>query len=137
MSTLKPLGTLSCETGNLSSGTPKGRGATLRSCLATSALGISGRPGTVVGCGCWMGIGFDASGAAGGFAGSAGGWSALCCAKAVSATRKTLRVPTSKSLFCLDDRMIIGKSSSVEVIYEIQPSLEIRARGDRSYPILL
>jgi hypothetical protein len=70
---------------------------------------MSGRPGTVVGCGCNEGIGFDASGfgVSGGAAGLTAGWSPACCAKAGGAARKAVRVPAIKMLGSLNERVII------------------------------
>src|SRR5258706_16216980 len=53
---------------------------------------MSGRPGTVVGCGCTGGIGFDDAGVPGAGGGGAN-WSAGCCAKTHGAASKAATIP--------------------------------------------
>jgi hypothetical protein len=62
----------------------------------------------VVGCGCKMGIGFEASGfAASGAAGGEAGWSPVCWAKADDTIRRVARVPAIKKLCRVHEPVII------------------------------
>src|SRR4029450_13856750 len=65
---------------------------------------MSGRPGTVVGCGCMLGAGVVARGTSGGWdaagahAGWFDGWSGVCWVNAGAATSKVPRIPVTTRL---------------------------------------
>ncbi|HLQ24771.1 MAG TPA: hypothetical protein VK138_02710 [Acidiferrobacterales bacterium] len=94
---------------------------------------MSGRPGTVVGCTCMLGAGFDTSAAAGGVAGVSCG----CCAHTGGAMGKTATIVANKTRGRLDERAIMDSLLhwTVEEVNGYFATLQLAAGRCRSKKI--